>query len=63
MKPPEGADVVSISIGSRTYVADKGGVWSIESVDADDLRRAGWQDVSSANAAKAINVASATPEA
>ena len=50
LRPPEGADVITIAIGARTYVPGKGGAWTIDENDADDLRRAGWQDVPSADA-------------
>ena len=64
MRPPEKADVITIAIGARTYVPGKGGAWTIDDNDADDLRRAGWQDVPSADAAPADTTADApAPEA
>ena len=64
LRPPEGADVITIAIGTRTYVPGKGGAWTIDDNDADDLRRAGWQDVPSADAVTADKTADApAPEA
>ena len=59
MRPPEGADVKRVHVGSRTYVPGKAGAWVIDEHDADDLRRAGWQDVPAADGAKADTVAGA----
>lgn len=50
MRPPEGADVKRVSVGLRTYEPGKAGTWTIEEIDADDLRRAGWQDEPSGKA-------------
>ena len=64
MRPPEGADVITIAIGARTYVPGKGGDWTIDDNDADDLRRAGWHDVPSADAVTVDQTADVTaPEA
>ena len=62
LQPPEAEDVRRVSIGARTY-EPKGGSWNIDDIDADDLRRAGWQDVPSADKASTVTVVTPTPEA
>lgn len=61
LQPPAGSDVTRVSIGARTY-EPKGGSWTIEDIDADDLRRAGWQDVPSADASSTAAVETPTQE-
>jgi hypothetical protein len=51
-----------VSIGPRAY-EPKGGAWNIDEIDADDLRRAGWQDVPSTDASSTNTVVTPTPEA
>lgn len=61
LQPPEAQDVKRVSIGARTY-EPKGGSWTIDDIDADDLRRAGWQDVPSADKASTVAVETPTQE-
>ena len=63
LSPPPDADVVRVSIGARSYEA-KGGTWTIEDDDADDLRRAGWRDAPAGGSqASSTPVVTPTPEA
>lgn len=62
LQPPAGSDVTRVSIGARNY-EPKNGAWNIDEIDADDLRRAGWQDVPSTDASSTVTVVTPTPEA
>ena len=62
LQPPIGSDVKRVSIGARVY-EPTGGAWDIQEIDADDLRRAGWQDVPSTDASSTNTVVTPTPEA
>jgi hypothetical protein len=62
LQPPAESDVTRVSIGPRAY-EPKGGAWNIDEIDADDLRRAGWQDVPSTDASSTNTVVTPTPEA
>jgi hypothetical protein len=62
LQPPAESDVTRVSIGPRAY-EPKDGAWNIDEIDADDLRRAGWQDVPSTDASSTNTVVTPTPEA
>jgi hypothetical protein len=62
LEPPIKSDVKRVSIGARVYEPTDG-AWDIDEIDADDLRRAGWQDVPLTDASSTNTVVTPTPEA
>lgn len=62
LQPPAESDVTRVSIGARVYEPTDG-AWNIDEIDADDLRRAGWQDVPLTDASSTNTVVTPTPEA
>jgi len=62
LQPPIGSDVKRVSIGARVYEPTDG-AWDIQEIDADDLRRAGWQDEPTASGSSIATVVIPTPEA
>lgn len=62
LQPPAESDVTRVSIGPRVYEPNSG-AWIIDEMDADDLRRAGWQDAPSTDASSTKTVVTPTLEA